>query len=619
MIPRARATWTKSALFATLVATLLDPCASWAVAPLKLGGAIEGRVSDTSGQARMGAVVQVYNRQEKLIDREMTDDEGFFVVAGLSPDIYSVRVSFANFVPVLRDQISVQAGQSQLLNVNLSGLFSSIHLLPPASRVDGLVNQDWKWVLRSSSATRPVFRFLPDDPALSSSPSVSHHASYFTDNRGLVSFSAGDLSSGGPSGEVGTAFAFATNMFGANNVQFAGDVAYAGMADAPSAAVRTTYSRNVDGDSPEISVTLRQLYIPRWTAFFNSSASESGPPPLRSVASNMGDKMQLTDTLVLDYGVGLDTIAFVDRIQYFSPYARLTWTMQDGGKLNITYTSGNARPDLRNSQTDSDDPIAETPIAQGPEEDLQRNVAALASPSAITLINGHARAQRGEDYEIGYARHLGSDRFGSRDLLVSVYREDVQNAALMISGADSGFAGDLIPDVATDGTLFNGGNYHTMGYSAGVTQHLGDNYRFTIEYGSVGVLSPRSGELTSDSPAELRSMLATSERQVVTAIASATIPHAGTHFQASYQLIDDGRAALVARLYSTQGMESDPGLTIAIRQPIPPILGLPFRMEATAEIRNMLAQGYLPVSSPEGRLLLVQTPRVLRGGVSFHF
>ena len=43
-------------------------------------------------------------------------------------------------------------------------------------------------------------------------------------------------------------------------------------------------------------------------------------------------------------------------------------------------------------------------------------------------------------------------------------------------------------------------------------------------------------------------------------------------------------------------------------------------MEASADLRNMLAQGYLPMSFPDGRrLLLVQTPRSFRGGLSFIF
>jgi hypothetical protein len=47
---------------------------------------------------------------------------------------------------------------------------------------------------------------------------------------------------------------------------------------------------------------------------------------------------------------------------------------------------------------------------------------------------------------------------------------------------------------------------------------------------------------------------------------------------------------------------------------------LPWRMEATADVRNMLAQGYLPLQTASGqRILLVETPRSFRGGLSFIF
>jgi hypothetical protein len=58
-----------------------------------------------------------------------------------------------------------------------------------------------------------------------------------------------------------------------------------------------------------------------------------------------------------------------------------------------------------------------------------------------------------------------------------------------------------------------------------------------------------------------------------------------------------------------------------IRQPIPSIPGVPWRVEASAELRNLLAQGYLPLSLPGGadQLLLVNTPRSVRGGLAFIF
>ncbi len=69
--------------------------------------------------------------------------------------------------------------------------------------------------------------------------------------------------------------------------------------------------------------------------------------------------------------------------------------------------------------------------------------------------------------------------------------------------------------------------------------------------------------------------------------------------------------------YSTSGMQPLAGMNIYVRQPIP---GFGGRVAATADIRNILAQGYLPLTTADGQqLLLVQYPRSVRGGLSFTF
>ncbi|MCL4850390.1 MAG: hypothetical protein KJZ78_03295, partial [Bryobacteraceae bacterium] len=66
-------------------------------------------------------------------------------------------------------------------------------------------------------------------------------------------------------------------------------------------------------------------------------------------------------------------------------------------------------------------------------------------------------------------------------------------------------------------------------------------------------------------------------------------------------------------------LSSEPGWNVRLRQPIPSIPGMRGRLEATAELRNLLAQGYVPVSAQGKRLLLVPSPRSIRGGLSFIF
>ena len=142
------------------LAVCLTP--AWAITPIVPGGGLKGVVADIGGHPRMGAVVLLFNRQDKLIRRAITNGEGGFAFGDLLPDVYSVRVTLASFLPAIKNNIQVQAGRLRLLDVNLSTLFSSIQLLPLTNGdARSLMSDDWKWVLRTSSSTRPVLRFLP--------------------------------------------------------------------------------------------------------------------------------------------------------------------------------------------------------------------------------------------------------------------------------------------------------------------------------------------------------------------------------------------------------------------------------------------------------------------------
>src|SRR3954451_9358068 len=58
--------------------------------PDRLAGSLAGSVRDSSGIPQMGAVVQLYNRNDKLIEKALTSAAGEFTFASLIPDIYSI-------------------------------------------------------------------------------------------------------------------------------------------------------------------------------------------------------------------------------------------------------------------------------------------------------------------------------------------------------------------------------------------------------------------------------------------------------------------------------------------------------------------------------------------------
>jgi hypothetical protein len=353
---------------------------------------------------------------------------------------------------------------------------------------------------------------------------------------------------------------------------------------------------------PEVSLTMRQLFVPgRLSAAL--TGNDTAMPMLRSMSASFEDRTRLTDELSLRYGMTMDAVTFLDRLSYFSPFARLTYSMGDSGDLEFTYTSGNARPELGAGLLSSD-------------SDLHRDLNTLGIFPRISLRDGRPRIQRGEEFEVAYSR-----KAGSRTYLVSAYREQVFNAALSIVAPNGLYTdGDILPDLFSGSSTFNAGNFQSTGLSASVTQQMGDYVSASLTYGSIGALSAGNRQIESNSPDELRAMIHAGRKHAATARISVTAPAAGTHMIASYQWSDDRRSAMPGNVYSTQSGRALPGLNVYIRQPLPRFAGLPWRMEATADLRNMLAQGYLPLSMTGGQqILLVETPRSIRGGLSFIF
>jgi hypothetical protein len=578
------------------------PEASRAANALKLSGAIAGTVSNSLGVPQMGATVLLYTRLDRLMGKVMTDDHGSFQFGGLTPDVYSVRVMLLTFVPALRRDIQVQPGMRSVLHVSLSSLFSTIQLSYPTLENPSPMNDDWKWMLRSASITRPVLRFT--DPP-STGMGSSTQTAVFSDTRGILQVSAGEgtLSTAvGTQADLGTAFAMATSLSGNSSLQVSGNMGYGPQTGAPAAAFRTSYSRNMAGGDPEVSLTMHQLMLPmRFGAAM--AGNESALPVMRTLAVGFGDRTQLSDNVSVQYGFTMDSVAFVDHLNYLSPYVRLAYSTSPNAEIDFAYTSGNARPDLGAAQSQEN-------------SDLQGDLNALALFPRMAMRDGHSTVQRGQEYEVGYTR-----KAGSRNYRVSAYREAVSNAAITMVAPAGMFSGaDVLPDLFSNTSTFDAGNLQSVGYNAGMTQNVGDRFSVTMICGSTGGLTTRPGDLSGDSGDDLRALIHSGRRQTATGRVSATLPKTGTRMIASYQWTTDRRFAMPGNIYTTDDMGPQPGLNVYIRQPIPGPSVLPWRMEATADLRNLMAEGYLPIGAAGGQqVLLVETPRGFRGGLSFIF
>jgi hypothetical protein len=100
---------------------------------------------------------------------------------------------------------------------------------------------------------------------------------------------------------------------------------------------------------------------------------------------------------------------------------------------------------------------------------------------------------------------------------------------------------------------------------------------------------------------------------------SGTLPRFKTRWIASYRWIN-GPALTPVDMFNASAGQADPYLNVFFRQPIPGTRFLNNHVDAVVDVRNLLAQGYIPLLGQDGHTVyLVQSARSVRGGVAFTF
>src|ERR1700722_487039 len=138
---------------------VLSLAASLAAKPAGYG-TISGVVLDSSGTPQMGASVWLISEDAggRTVAQILSNQHGAFFTDHLKPGKYAVRVAVAGFLPAMERHVAVMSNLTTLLRVQVETLFSSLDTLRRKS--DAPAEQDdWKWVLRSSTATRTILQW----------------------------------------------------------------------------------------------------------------------------------------------------------------------------------------------------------------------------------------------------------------------------------------------------------------------------------------------------------------------------------------------------------------------------------------------------------------------------
>jgi Carboxypeptidase regulatory-like domain len=531
---------------------------------------ISGYVRDASGNPQMGAVVEILDATDRTLT-VFSDGAGYYTATGLLPGLYSLKASAPSFLPALREKIGLRPGASINVNVTLNTLLDVMQLGPVRNLPD---SDDWKWTLRSV-ANRPILRIF-DDP--NTTVEKQDH-----ELRGTLSFLAGSAAAGyGTGSDMSAGFTLERSMFSGGRLAFSGDVGYG--ESLPAAVLRAGYTHHSDtGGETTIGVTVHR-FAPSDPNLHNAA--------LQALALSAGDDVTLADIVELKFGSEMQTIQFLGNVTAFRPYGTADVHLNPDTVLAYEYTT--SRPDMRNEKGFDSSPA-----------DLSE------SNPRVAVLNYAPQVERAQHQEVSF-----SHRIGKNNLQLAAYYDHVGNTVLTGTGNVTAAGGFLLPDVTSGTFSYAGGNLNTNGMRAVLQRKFSSDLTATIDYAYGGALNLTRADVQLQSAQQA---VATQRRHAVAAKLSGTLPHTHTRWITSYRWVS-GQSITPVDMFNSSPGQSDPYLNVFIRQPIPSMGFLPVHMEAIIDVRNLLAQGYVPVMGQDGQTVyLVQAARSLRGGVAFTF
>ncbi len=533
-------------------------------------GTISGYVRTVNGAPQMGAMVEVVGSALHSL-RVFTDEKGFYSAAGLLPGVYSVRVSAPTFLSQWKERVGLKAGGNITVNLTLTTLFDALQLANSNSAGD---EDDWKWVLRSAS-NRPILRLRDDGtPVLASKDGKNHEL------KGTVAFMAGAPSDGyGSAADMSTDFKVERSVFSTSTVGLQGNVGYNGA----SSVLRASYTHKMmDGSGPELAFTARRLPAPDFT----------GNNALQALSLTTSDRIILGDVLELKFGSELQTIQFMGRLNAFLPFGSVGVHLSPNTIVEYGYTTS-----LPNTRM---------------EKGFDTSPADLSESGPRVSVVGYASSlERDQHQEISLSR-----RIGKNNIQLAAYTDHIKNPALAGVGSVSTDGGYILPDLYSETFTYQGRNLDANGVRIVMQRKVNANFTATMDYEFGGVLALDEEHGTLQDAA---SHMVLRNRHSVAAKVSGTVPVGKTKWIASYRWTD-GAALTPVDMFNSSPGQADPFLSVFVRQPIPGTSFLPGRMDAVLDLRNLLAQGYVPVVGQDGQTVyLVQSARSIRGGLAFTF
>jgi Carboxypeptidase regulatory-like domain len=541
-------------------------------------GTISGVVLDTSGTPQMGASVWLISEDAggRIVAQFLSNQQGAFFSSHLKPGTYSVRVYMAGFLPAFERHIAVMSDLTTLLHIQVDTVFASLDSLRHKSAAPAEPD-DWKWVLRSSAATRAVLQWADSKNSLP--PTLPTEESPRSRRpRALVQVTSGALRPGSASNlpnAPATAISYDQQLGALGRVLVAGQMSYEKAASGTFASVWLPSGSAENG--PETIFVWRQ-------SKFGAEGMQ-----FQGMRLDHTERMELAEHVQLRAGAEYLRAGIITSVSSLRPHAQLIGELGPGWTTTLIFA-------------------ANPPSEQwGRAGALESAIDELDSLPPVLFHNGNPVLEGGWHQELSVKRELG----GNSAIEVAAFHDSARDQAIFGTGATA--SPEFVQDAFSPAFLYDGGNSSFWGARIAYRQRLSNDFELATIYAWAGALTPDGPLNTAKS--DLRDSFTTSNHHSVAARISGKIEKSGTQFSASYKWISGTTLSRIDQ-FGEAAYQMDANLHLSIRQPLP---GLNGRWVALADFSNLLAQGYVTASGQDSRIVLAPILRSFRGGVRFQF
>ncbi len=530
-------------------------------------GSLAGVVSDNKGIPLMGATVVLVGplafateASSEVVEHMITDAHGRFTIAHLIPGWYSLKVSSPTRLPVMRNGVHVEAGETVVASFVLTDTFAPIRFQVPNNSISSW-GDDWKWVLRTSSTTRPILRFHAEAPSAEVASKEQKPALPASERF------AGVLPGSTPADPLAENFGMASMFAYLQSISPDADILAEGSfaaSDANAGTVGTLLSRNVIKGQPEqMGLAFHQFSLAP-DASVVPGASAIGQT--RAMAATYSETRLLAPKVTVTAGMDVDFLNSFENVLIAQPHVNLEYQATAQTVVSLQY--GSARPD-------------------GFSTGMIERLTLLNSFPQITERNGHLEMVQLNHGEVALNHRVGKNA----RVQAAAYHDNVHNAAIWALGrygSSAQFAGNALPNPVGGGMVINGGNYQSSGFRAVYARTFGSRLEVMGAYETGAALSAQG---YNGSARYSQNFLTPRQTNALAGKITADLPGSRTRVSASYEWLPSEFVTMVDP--AGQGnLQLQPYLGVEIRQPIPTPNFLPVHIDAVADFQNLLSQGY---------------------------